>query len=231
MGKVVTGEPYTATVTTTSVEKLVNGTTITHTSTITEARDSDGRTYRLVTTPAAGSSSGFTRTTVMDPVAHTMTEWSSQSTTATQFQLRTNPRGEGGAWTGNGGAGGGAGNAAVSGATGGPWAGGTGGGRFHAQVTKTTLPAQTLAGVNAEGVRTTMAIPAGTQGNDKPMVSVRELWTSPDLKIVLLETSDDPREGSRKTEVNSLTPGQPDPTLFQVPQGYTVKTQAGHRGN
>jgi hypothetical protein len=223
-GKVVTGEPYTATVTTTSVEKLTNGTTISHTSTISEARDYEGRTVRSVTTPPTGSSSqGFTRTTVMDPVAHTITEWRSQSTTATQFQLPANPHGQGRAWPASGGAG--------NGATGGPQAGSPGGARFHAQVTKTTLPSQTLAGVNAEGVRTTMTIPAGAQGNDKPLVSVRELWTSPDLKIVLLETSDDPREGSRKTEVNSLTPGAPDPTLFQVPQGYTVKTQTGHRGN
>src|SRR5580700_42546 len=73
MGKVVTGEPYTATVTTTSLEKLANGTTISHNNTVTEARDSDGRSYRCVTTPASGSSTqGFTRTTVMDPVAHTI---------------------------------------------------------------------------------------------------------------------------------------------------------------
>jgi hypothetical protein len=76
-----------------------------------------------------------------------------------------------------------------------------------------------------------MTIPAGAQGNDKPLVSVREVWTSPDLKLVLLETSDDPRKGSHKTEVNSLTPGEPNPSLFQVPPSYTVKTQAGYRGN
>ena len=218
MGKVVTGEPYTATVTNTSIEKLANGTTISHTSTITEARDSQGRTYRCVTTPPSGASSqGSTRTTVMDPVAHTMTEWSSTPAIATQFQLPSNPP--------HGGPG--------------PWAGGAPGGhgpdvnasgRFHPQVTHATLPAQTLAGVNAEGVRTTMTIPAGTQGNDKPLVSVREVWTSTDLKIVLLETSDDPRDGSHKTQVNSLTPGEPNPSLFEIPQGYTIKTQTRHRG-
>jgi hypothetical protein len=219
MGKVVTGEPYTASVTTTSIEKLTNGTTISHNSTITEARDSQGRTFRSVTTPpTGGSAQGFARTSVMDPVAHTMTEWGSQSTTATQFQLPT-PHGDHGGWSGGG----------PGGAPGGPKTDETGGGgRFHAQVTRTTLPAQSLAGVNAEGVRTTVTIPAGTQGNDKPLVSVREVWTSTDLKIVLLETSDDPRDGSHKTEVNSLNPGEPNPTLFQVPQGYTVKTQTRH---
>jgi hypothetical protein len=80
-------------------------------------------------------------------------------------------------------------------------------------------------------VKTVITIPAGAQGNDKPLVSTREVWKATDLKIVLLETSDDPREGSHKTEVTSLTPGAPDSTLFQAPQGYTVKTQTRHRGN
>jgi hypothetical protein len=216
-GKLVTGEPYTATVTNTSLEKLANGTTITHNSTITEARDSQGRTFRSVTNPPIGSATqGFTRTTVTDPVAHTVTEWGSQSKIATQFQLPPNRggRGDHGPWQG-----------------GGPGPGGPGGpGRPHAQVTRTTLPVQSIAGVNAEGVKTTMTVPVGAEGNDKPLISTREVWTSTDLKIVLLETSDDPRDGSHKTEVSSLTPGEPDPTLFQVPSGYTLKTQPNHRG-
>jgi hypothetical protein len=220
MGKVVAGEPYTATVTATSLEKLANGTTITRSSTITEARDSQGRTYRCVTTPPSGASAqGFVRTTVMDPVAHTITEWGTQSTTATQFQLPSNTPGGHGAWAGG----------KPGGSTSGPGPGA--GDRFHGQVTRTPLPAKSIAGVNAEGVRTTITVPAGAQGNDKPLVSMREVWTSTDLKIVLLETSDDPREGSHKTEVTSLTPGESDPTLFQVPQGYTVQTQTRHRGN
>jgi hypothetical protein len=214
---VVTGEPYTATVTTTSLEKLTNGTTISHNSTITEARDTDGRTYRSVTTPSTGSSStGVTHTTVMDPVAHTITEWSSQSTTATQIQLPTNPPGNRGNWTGPG-----------PGGPGGPGPRGNG----KAQVTRTTLSPQTIAGVNATGVKTVVTVPTGAEGNSAPLVSTREVWTSPDLKIVLLEKSDSPREGSQKTEVTSLTPGTPDSTLFQVPSGYTVKTETRHRGH
>jgi hypothetical protein len=253
LGRVVTGEPYTATVTETSVEKLTNGTTITHNSTITEARDGDGRTYRSIATPSTGSSSpGFTRTTVTDPVAHTITEWSSQSTTATQIQLPDNPRGGRGAWAGGtpgqwaGGTGpgtAGPGGPRLGGpgpggpGPGGPGPGGPGGfgpggrGRSNAQVTRTTLPTQTIAGVSAEGEKTTITVPAGAEGNSQPLVSTREVWTSTDLKIVLLEKSDDGRDGLHKTEVTSLTPGAPDPTLFQVPQGYTVRTETRHRGN
>jgi hypothetical protein len=215
MGKVVTGEPYTATATSSSVETLANGTTITHNSTITEARDTEGRTYRSVTTPAAGSAPAFTHTTVLDPVAHTITEWSSRSTTATQFQLPTNPPANHGNWAG--------------GTPGGQGPGGQG--RFHAQVTRTTLPAQTIAGVNADGVKITTTIPAGAEGNSQPLVSTREVWTATDLKIVLSETSNSPREGSHQLQVTSLTPGAPDSTLFQVPAGYTVKTETRHHGN
>jgi len=220
MGKVVTGEPYTAAATSTSFEKLANGTTITHNSTIAEARDAEGRTYRCVTIPATGSTPASTHTTVLDPVAHTLTEWGSQSTTATQIQLPTNPPANRGSWGG------------APGGHGGPGGQGPGGpGRFHGQVTRTTLAAQTLAGVNADGVKITTTIPAGAEGNSQPLVSTREIWTATDLKIVLLETSDSPRDGSHKTEVTSLTPGAPDSTLFQVPAGYTVKTQTRHHGN
>jgi hypothetical protein len=217
-GRVVTGEPYTATATSTSFERLADGTTITHTSTSVEARDSEGRTYRAVTTPAGSSGQAFTRTTVTDPVAHTITEWGSQSTVATQIQLPTNPRGQGGPWQGGG-----------PGGQGGPGQG-QGRRRSNTQVTRTVLPAQTIDGVTAEGVKTTVTIPVGAQGNDKPLVSVREVWTASNLKIPLLETSDDPRDGSHKLQVNSLSL-EADPTLFQVPQGYTVKTETRHRGN
>jgi hypothetical protein len=218
MGKVVTGEPYTAAATSTSLEKLANGTTISHSSTIAEARDAEGRTYRSVTTPPSGSSTGVTRTTVFDPVAHTITEWSTLSTTATQIQLPANPPGNRGNWTGP--------------AAGGQGPGGPGPrGNRNEQIVRTTLSPQSIAGVNATGVKTVITIPTGAQGNDQPLISTREVWTAPDLKIVLLEKSDSPRDGSHKTEVTSLTPGTPDSALFQVPQGYTVKTQTRHRGN
>jgi hypothetical protein len=222
LGHLVTGEPYTASCTSTSVEKLADGTTITHSRTSTEARDAQGRTY-VQTTGKGGGTSGetFTRTEVMDPVAHTLTSWGSQSKVAMLINLPTSPEGPGGPWGGGPGGGG-------------PGEGGRGpggpGGKFHAQVTREVLPGKTIAGVYATGVKTTMTVPVGAEGNDKPLVSVREVWTSPDLKIVVLETSDSPREGFHKMEITSLTEGEPDSTLFQVPAGYTVKTQTRHRG-
>ena len=217
MGRVVMGEPYTASATESSTDTLSNGTTITHSSTISEARDTEGRTYRSVTVAATATEPSYTRTTVFDPVAHTLTEWSSKSTTATQVTLPANPPGGRGRWAGGPGAGGP------------PPAGGRGE-RFGGQVTRTTLSPQTIAGVTADGVETTVTVPAGAEGNSQPLVSTREVWTSPTLKIVLEEKSTDPRMGTHTMEVTSLTPGTPDSTLFQVPSGYTVKTVTRHRG-
>lgn len=212
---VVTGEPYTASATSTSVDKLADGTTITHNSTIMEARDAQGRTVRAVTETPGNSSSAVTRTTVMDPVAHTLTNWSTQSTVATVLQLPDfRPRGN---WSGPG-------TAPVD-LSRGP----RNGGRSNPNVTRVTLPAKTIAGVTAEGVKTTITIPAGAEGNDKPLVSTREVWTSTNPKLLLLEISDSPRNGLQKMEVTSLSLNDPDPTLFRPPSNYTVRQQTRHQ--
>jgi hypothetical protein len=213
-GHVVTGEPFTDASTSTSVDKLADGTTITHKSTCTEARDAEGRTVTAITT-TNGTGAPSTRTTLFDPVAHTLTNWSTTSTIATQIQLPTPPPGGRGDWGGPGGPG-----------PGGPGAAG----RVRPQATRVVLSPTTIAGVSATGVKTTITVPEGAEGNDKPLVSTREVWTSSTLKIVLEEISDSPREGFHKMEVTSLTQGAPDASLFQVPSNYTVKVETRHRG-
>ncbi len=87
-GKVTTGAPYSATRTITHVQKLENGTTITHTEVVEEARDSEGRTYmeRVPETTRAGASNRtFVR--VFDPVNHVSISWSSNSKQATVVHL------------------------------------------------------------------------------------------------------------------------------------------------
>jgi hypothetical protein len=82
---------------------------------------------------------------------------------------------------------------------------------------------KTLAGVYAEGIRVTRTIPEG--GNDRPMITVVETWYSPELKITLFSVNSDPRTGTRTNEVTELDRAEPDPAVFQVPEGYTVKDQ------
>jgi hypothetical protein len=85
------------------------------------------------------------------------------------------------------------------------------------------LGGKTIAGVYAEGVRTTITYPVGYMGNDRPIAVVREVWTAPDLKITLLASDNDPRTGLQSTEVTDLVRAEPDPALFLPPEGYTIR--------
>jgi hypothetical protein len=84
------------------------------------------------------------------------------------------------------------------------------------------LGGQTMAGVYAEGTRVTRVIPAGKEGNDREIRSVVETWVSPDLKITVGRTSDDPRNGKTTMVVTDLNRGDPPALLFQVPADYKV---------
>jgi hypothetical protein len=41
-----------------------------------------------------------------------------------------------------------------------------------------------------------------------------------------MSVNEDPRTGTATMELTDLEKGEPDPTLFQVPEGYTVKDRA-----
>jgi hypothetical protein len=84
------------------------------------------------------------------------------------------------------------------------------------------LQPETIAGVYATGRRHTLTIPAGREGNDRDIHVVEDTWTSPDLKIMMRSTTDDPRTGKTTTEVTELEQNEPDPALFQIPADYKV---------
>jgi len=84
------------------------------------------------------------------------------------------------------------------------------------------LSAQTIAGVFAEGTRTTRVI---SEGSDRPVTVVSERWFSPELKIVMGETTDDPRSGKTTVEVTELVRSNPDAGLFQIPQDFKLVGQ------
>lgn len=85
------------------------------------------------------------------------------------------------------------------------------------------LPVDTIAGLYVTGVRITRTIPAGTAGNERDIVVASETWTSPDLKITVRQITDDPRSGKVTTELTNVDRTDPDPALFQPPEGYTVR--------
>ncbi len=89
--------------------------------------------------------------------------------------------------------------------------------------TKTeSLGTQTIGGVSAVGTRTTRTIPAGEIGNEQPLEITSEVWTSPDLQMVVLSKRNDPRIGETVYRLTNIQRAEPDPSLFQIPSGFTI---------
>ena len=85
------------------------------------------------------------------------------------------------------------------------------------------LGSKLIEGVNATGTRTTRIIDAGSQGNEKPIVSVTETWFSAELDTTVLSEGDDGQSGHSMMKLVNITRTEPDAQLFQVPPDYTVK--------
>jgi hypothetical protein len=87
------------------------------------------------------------------------------------------------------------------------------------------LGVQQFEGVLATGTKTTRTTPAGAEGNDRALTTVRETWSSRDIGITLLEKTSDFRNGDSERRMTNLEQTEPDPTLFQVPAVYTIQDQ------
>ena len=84
-------------------------------------------------------------------------------------------------------------------------------------------------GVLAEGTRTTLTIPQGQIGNNRDIHVVNERWYSKDLQMLVKSINTDPRYGTTTYDLQNISQNAPDPTLFQIPTGYTV-TEGGRGG-
>jgi hypothetical protein len=89
------------------------------------------------------------------------------------------------------------------------------------------LPPQIIEGLLAEGRRRTTIIPAGEDGNPEPFSLVIETWDSPDLRVTLLQKSNDPRGGEAITRLTNIDRSEPDPSFFQPPPDYQVVSATG----
>jgi hypothetical protein len=81
-------------------------------------------------------------------------------------------------------------------------------------------------GVEARGSRTTQTIPAAQEGNQQPLAVVNETWLSGQLGLTMMLVHDDPRFGRTVAEYEEFDRGEPDPSLFAPPAGYTVRETA-----
>ena len=73
------------------------------------------------------------------------------------------------------------------------------------------------------GTRTTTTIPAGTIGNEQPILIVAEQWFSPDLKVLVMTKHSDPRTGETTYRLTNIVQTEPARSLFEVPADYTLK--------
>ena len=90
---------------------------------------------------------------------------------------------------------------------------------------KESLGTQTIEGVQAEGTRTTLTIPAGAIGNDLPIQVVSERWYSPELQTVVMTKHSDPRMGDTVYHLTNINRNEPAPSLFQAPADYTTASE------
>jgi hypothetical protein len=95
----------------------------------------------------------------------------------------------------------------------------------RSDVKQESLGTQTIEGVSAVGSRTTISLPAGQIGNERPIEIVEERWFSKELQTLIMTRRSDPRSGEVIYRLTNIDRSEPDRTLFEVPAGYTVKEE------
>jgi hypothetical protein len=80
------------------------------------------------------------------------------------------------------------------------------------------LGTQSIEGITAHGVRETQTIPGSGAGSE--VVLTDEYWYSEDLHMNVMVKHSDPRKGSVTMTLTQATRTDPDPSLFQIPEGY-----------
>jgi hypothetical protein len=241
----ILGAPYTATVTNESLQTLADGNRITQSSSGTTARDSQGRTRQDAPLPAIGNMSAANAPHLVfinDPVGQKRYTLNLTEKTAQSFAMSRAGSGTGvGVGAGDGGsveantfflklkqdaeasASGQAPEIAaqktltimdnmdkVKAESFGE----------AAQVDTEDLGTQTMEGVIVTGTRTTKTIPAGRIGNEKPISIVIEVWTSPELRTVVMSKRSDPRMGEQTFRLTNIVRAEPDASLFTVPTDF-----------
>jgi hypothetical protein len=205
----IAGSPYSATETRTTTTTLVDGNTITRTTSTLQYRDGQGRTRTEETIPADAVTGrpARTRITIVDPVAGQRHELDSAAKTdlVTTFRVRT------GTTTGP--------------ATTRPNRPARASNQPSAE--RVELGLQAVNGIAATGRREVQTIPVGRVGNAQPITVTRETWTSDSLKRPVKMITTDPRNGTREMELTNIIQSEPDPSLFTVPAGYTTTNGRG----
>ena len=196
----IVGAPYSADISTDVVQSLADGNRIEHHTTGSVARDGQGRVRRDQQLAAIGGilpQVDGRIVTINDPVAHVHYSLNPAHKQAMQMPLPVIKRLPGTPPPL-------------------PPAVESKGARVE------SLGTSDIEGVQAQGTRTTITIPAGAIGNQAPIEMVNERWFSPELGTIVMSRRSDPRFGETTYRVQNIVRAEPAADLFQIPSDYTV---------
>ncbi len=97
--------------------------------------------------------------------------------------------------------------------------------RLQPKNTTEQLGTQDVQGVPCEATRTTTVYPVDFMGNDRPITVTQDFCNSREFGRNIRESMEDPRTGVRTTTLQTISRGEPDPSLFQPPADYTEHPQ------
>jgi hypothetical protein len=205
-GRVVKNAPFSAEIVTESSQALPDGNRIKQSSTVRFYRDSDGRTRReqaLQNLNGLAPNSSLPQVAfISDPVNATAYALDLGKRTANKTSWRP-----------------GAGRM-MSDPDGAPRP--MMRGRSGENLKTESLGRQMVEGVQADGTRTTLTIPAGAVGNELPIQVVSETWYSPELQTAILRKRSDPRSGESVTRYTNITRAEPSRVLFAPPADFKI---------
>lgn len=218
-GRTVKGAPYSGEATTETEQVLADGNRIRRRNATTVYRDSEGRTRREMALGAIGplAANGGARQTVFinDPVAGVNYVLDPAERTARKMTRRERPM-RGGEKASAREARPGGGDVLIQRAK-------IAGASDRPQPRTESLGKRMIEGVEAEGTRITLTLPAGEIGNERPIEIVTERWFSPDLKTIVLSRRSDPRMGETTYKLTNIRRTEPLRSLFEPPPDYTLK--------
>lgn len=197
-GKTVKGAPFTATVETTFEQTLGDGTKITRQSTATIARDNEGRTRREQTlgglgplSADAGASEAPKFVFIHDPVLDLEYIVDLQRRTVNKKSFVHRPPPPQSEWP------------------------------KDTNAKQESLGKQMIEGIEAEGTRSVITIPAGQIGNNRTVEIVSEQWYAPALQEIILSKHRDPRFGENTYRLTNINRHEPEAALFRPPTDFT----------
>jgi hypothetical protein len=86
---------------------------------------------------------------------------------------------------------------------------------------------QQISGLKCWGQRTTYVYSPGTlQGNQQPLTRTWEVWYAKELgaDVRIVGHDPNPEGGDQQTDLINISYGEPDPSIFAPPPGYTVES-------